>query len=317
MKKTIDCVVCGSTVADLIIRPFPLSAAVGPGTVLDVAPIGVGAGGLVSNAAVAFGRLGMNVAAFGYVGDDDWGTMIRRKLDTEGVDAQRMLTHPSAATSTAAVLIDSGGHRSFAYAAGATEMLDREAFLENLELFAQSRMALIGYYSFLPNLENDLPEVLAAIRSTGCRTALDSAGDGGRMQPLDRILPHLDVYVPSHTEAAGQTGQDDPQAILQAFRRHGATGLLGVKLGAEGALLSPAEDRFVKIAPVLPPGEVIDTTGAGDAFYAGLLTGLLRDMDCEAAGRLGAAAGACCVTGVGTTASLRNYEETARLAGIV
>jgi 2-dehydro-3-deoxygluconokinase len=91
---------------------------------------------------------------------------------------------------------------------------------------------------------------------------------------------------------------------------------LGVKLGAEGAVLSPAEGRFVKVAAVRPPGDVLDTTGAGDAFYAGLVTGLLREMDCETSGRLAAAAGACCVTGVGTTANLRNFEETARLAGI-
>ena len=64
------------------------------------------------------------------------------------------------------------------------------------------------------------------------------------------------------------------------------------------------------------PGPVIDTTGAGDCFYAGLLSGLLREMTIEQAGRLGAAAGACCVTGLGATAGLRDFAETARLAGL-
>ena len=58
-------------------------------------------------------------------------------------------------------------------------------------------MALIGYYSMMPALQDDLAEVLAAIRETSCRTALDCAGSGGTMQPLDVVLPHLDVYVPS------------------------------------------------------------------------------------------------------------------------
>ena len=58
----------------------------------------------------------------------------------------------------------------------------------------------------------------------------------------------------------------------------GAPGLLGVKLGSEGALLSPRAGQYERIAQVAAPGPVVDTTGAGDCFYAGLLTGLLRGM---------------------------------------
>ena len=136
------------------------------------------------------------------------------------------------------------------------------------------------------------------------------------MQPLDRTLPHVDVYVPSIAEASHQTGQDDPQRIIETYRNCGAPGLLGVKLGAKGALLSPAAGQYVAIDCLPPPGPVVDTTGAGDCFFAGVLTGLLRGLSVEQCGRLGAAAGACCVTGYGASAGLRGYEETARLAGI-
>ena len=314
MKPPLDCVVCGSCVADVIIRPFPLDTAVGRAKVLDVEPIRLWPGGLVSNAGTAMARLGMKVAAFGHVGDDGPGTIICRALDSEGVDASRIVSHATASTSVAAVLVDPGGQRSFAYGMGATETLDRRSFLDNMDLFSSARMALVGYYSFLPNLEEDLPEVLAAIRAAGCQTALDSAGDGGEIRPLERILPHLDIYVPSLAEAAHQTGRSEPREIIEIFRQCGAPGLLGVKLGSDGALLSPARSQYIKIQPVQPPGDVVDTTGAGDAFYAGLLTGLLRGMSIEDSGRLAAAAGACCATQVGTTAGLRNYTETARLA---
>ena len=167
----------------------------------------------------------------------------------------------------------------------------------------------------MPNLEPDLADVFAAIRETGCKTALDAAGDGGTMQPLDRLLPHLDVYVPSRAEAVHQTGRTDPREIIETFRSHGAPGLLGVKLGDQGALLSPADGQFERIEQVPPPGDVIDTTGAGDSFYAGLLTGLIRGMTAPQAGRLAAATGACCVTGLGATAGLRNFERTSQLAG--
>jgi sugar/nucleoside kinase (ribokinase family) len=89
-----------------------------------------------------------------------------------------------------------------------------------------------------------------------------------------------------------------------------------VKLGTRGVILSgSATSPAVLEIPCVPaPGPVADTTGAGDAFLAGLITGLLRGMPLDEAGRLGAATAACCVTGVGATAGLRSYEETLRLA---
>jgi sugar/nucleoside kinase (ribokinase family) len=315
-SKKHDCVLCGSCVVDILVRPVPLETAIGGGQLLQTDPIEVTTGGVVSNSGIALARLGMRVAAFSYVGDDQWSSVIRDRYAAEGIDTTRLLTHPTAATSTTAVLIDPSGERSFAHCVGAPKQLNKKMFLENLDLFASSRMTLIGYYSLMPNLECDLPEVLAAIRETGCQTALDAAGEGGTMQPLDKCLPHLDVYVPSRAEASHQTGRTDPQQIIETFRACGAPGLLGVKLGADGALLSPSAGEFHKIEQVPPPGPVLDTTGAGDCFYAGLLTGLLRGLDAVQAGRLAAATGACCVTGLGANAGLRDFAETARLAGL-
>ena len=314
MTKDFDCVLCGSCVADILVRPVPLETPIGGGRLLHAEPIEVTTGGIVSNSGIAMARLGMKIAGFSYVGRDDWAAVIRRRLENEGVDCGRLLTHPTAATSTTAVLIDPSSERSFAHCVGAPKLMNKALFLEHLDLFARSRMMLVGYYSLMPNLEGDLPEILAAIRETGCQTALDAAGDGGAMQPLDRILPHVDVYVPSHNEAIHQTGHEDPRKIIDAYRSCGAPGVLGVKLGSKGAMLSPAPDQYVPVDCVSPPGPVVDTTGAGDCFFAGLLTGLLRDLDLSQAGRLAAATGACCVTGFGATAGVLDYEQTARLA---
>jgi sugar/nucleoside kinase (ribokinase family) len=316
MAKDLDCVLCGSCVADLLVRHVPLEKPIGGGKLLQVEPIQVVLGGIVSNSGVAMARLGMKIAAFTYVGSDDWAGMIRSRLEADNIDCSRLMAHPTAATSTTAVLIDPSGERSFAHCVGAPKLMSKQLFLDNLDLFARSRMTLIGYYSLMPNLEGDLPEILAAIRSTGCKTALDAAGDGGGMKPLDRILPHLDVYFPSDNEAMHQTGLEDPRKMIDVYRECGAPGVLGIKLGSKGALVSPAAGEYIPIACATPPGPIADTTGAGDSFYAGLLTGLLRGLSVEQAGRLAAATGACCVTGYGATAGLRNYEETARLAGI-
>ncbi len=314
--KSIDCVLCGSCVVDMLVRPVTLDTPIGAGKLVQVDPIEITTGGIVSNSGIALSRLGMNVAAFSLVGDDEWASLIRRRYQQEGIDTDGLITLATGATSTTAVLIDQSGERSFAHCVGAPKQMDKRLFFDHLDLFARSRMTLLGYYSLMPNLEPDLPEILAQIRGLGCQTALDAAGDGGTLDPLDRILPHLDVFVPSLAEAVHQTGKKAPELILDTYRNCGAPGLLGVKLGAEGALLSPKAGEYIKIDQVPAPGPVVDTTGAGDSFYAGLLTGLLKGLTVEQAGRLAGAVGACCVTGLGATAGLRDYEQTMRLAGL-
>lgn len=219
--KTFDCVLCGSCVLDILVRPVTLDHPIGGGRLVQVDPIQATTGGIVSNAGIAMALLGMKVAAFSLVGDDEWAAVIRSRYQHHGINADRLLTLEGGATSTTAVLIDPTGERSFAHCVGAPKEMNKALFLEHLELFAQSRMTLIGYYSLMPNLESDLAEVLARIRETGCQTALDAAGDGGGMKPLDVLLPHLDVYVPSLAEATHQTGKREPEAIIDAFRSCG------------------------------------------------------------------------------------------------
>jgi len=316
MPHTLDCIVVGSCVLDVLARPVPLDAPIGAGRLIESEPLILTTGGIVSNAGITMARLGMRVAAFTYVGNDEWADVIRRRYAAEGIDTSELLTHPEHATSTSAVLIDPRGERSFVHCAGAPRFLVKRDFLERLDFFAASRAVLLGYYPLMTRLQDDLPEVLAEIRALGCLTALDAAGDGGTMDPLARILPHLDFYIPNATEAAHQTGRTDPRAMIATYREAGATGWLGIKLGERGALLSPHPDEYLEVPVVAPPGECIDTTGAGDCFYGALITGVLRGLAPEGAANLAAAAGAYCVTGLGATTAIRNYSETAELAGL-
>jgi sugar/nucleoside kinase (ribokinase family) len=316
VDRPIDCVVVGSCVVDVLARPVTLTEPIGAGRLIESEPLRLTTGGIVSNSGITMARLGMRVAAFTYVGGDEWADVIRTRYAADGIDTSHLVTRPDAATSTTAVLIDRSGERSFVHCVGAPRLLDREAMLARLDLFARSRAMLIGYYPLMTQLQNDLPEVFAAIRETGCLTAIDAAGDGGTMEPLARILPHTDFYVPSEHEAAHQTGRTDPRAMIAAFRNAGARGWLGIKLGSKGALLSPQPGEFLEVAAVQPPGEVVDTTGAGDCFYGALLAGVLRGLPPAEAGRLAAAAGACCVTGLGATTACQSYDATAGLAGI-
>ena len=316
MPDAFDCIVCGSCVVDLLCRPVNLTKPIGEGVLHHADPVVLTGGGITLNCGITMARLGARVALLSYVGQDAWAPVVRNLLKDENVDDTLLAIRSDHATSTTFVAIDPTGERSFFHCVGAPRRLDAPAMLDHLDIFARSKMMLLGYYSIMPNLEPDLPEVFSRIRQTGCKTAMDAAGQGGAMSPLDAILPHLDVYVPSRGEAEHQTGLDDPQQIIAAYRDCGAPGLLGVKLGMDGVLLSPRPDHFIHINIATPPDKVIDTTGAGDSFYAGLLTGLINGLPVEEAGKLGAAAAACCVTCVGGCTGGRDYNFTAKLAGI-
>ncbi|RIK69980.1 MAG: hypothetical protein DCC67_21005, partial [Planctomycetota bacterium] len=262
MTKDLDCVVCGSCVVDVLVRPVPLEMPITGGKLFQTDPLELTTGGIVSNSGITMARLGMRVAAFSYVGSDPWAAVIRNRYEAEGLLADGLLAHPTAATSTTAVLIDPSGERSFMHCVGAPKLLDKSAFFDQIDLFRRSRAMLLGYYPLLPNLISDLPEVLAALRKEGCITALDAAGDGGPLEPLAPVLPHLDLYVPSHAEAVHQTGEEDARKIIDVYRSAGAPGMLGVKLGRRGVLLSLSAGEYLEIGAVSPPGEVVDTTGA-------------------------------------------------------
>lgn len=312
--REIDCIICGTCVADILVRPVPLSTPVGGGKLIHVDPIEVTTGGIVCNTGIAMRRLGMKVAASSLVGRDQWGDIIRTRLTAEGVDAAAIESHPSLSTSTTAALIDAGGERSFAHHVGAPHAIDVAFLRGQTSFFTRSRLAVLGYFGLLPSLEPVFAEAVAVLKSAGCIVATETAGSGGDLARLAPALPAIDIFVPSLDEAVHHTGRHDPREIIGCYRGHGATGLVGVKLGTKGAVLSPKAGEFIEIPCIPAPGPVADTTGAGDSFLAGLLTGLLRGMPVREAGLLGAATAACCVTGMGATAGLRSFDETMRLA---
>ena len=308
-----DCVVMGEACVDLILRPLPLDRPLLDSATHHIEPMRPVTGGIVPNAGIAMSRLGTRVTAFCVLGDDAWGKFLAEQLNKEGVETTAIEICNESATTATAVLIAEDGTHTFAFHAGASQKINRQMCLDRLDLFAQSRIALLGYYHLLPNLETDLPEVLEAIRGVGCKTALDTANGGGSLEPLDKILPWLDYYIPSFVEGQQQTGCLDPQEMIRAYRQYAHSAVLGIKLGADGVLLSPSKETFVEVPAIAPPGPVVDTTGAGDAFLAGLLSGLVRELDLLDAARVGAAAGACCVTGRGGSETLYDWDQTVRL----
>lgn len=317
MDRDFDCVVCGETCIDLTVRPVDRSQPLHVQGTLRVGPIQAGTGGIVPNSGMAMAKMGLRCAGFGCVGNDDWADLLTDRLKNAGMNADYIVRMPQQQTSATAILVDDSGDHTFAFHPGASTAFSAELVTEHLSLFERSRYALLGYYGLMsPGTEASLAGVFRQIQQTGCRTALDSAAGGGELSPLDEILPWLDVYVPSYDEARSQTGCNEPREMVRVFRKFAPQALLGIKLGSHGAVLSPGAEEWITVAPVTPPGDVVDTTGAGDCFYAGLICGLARGLSVSDAGRLAAAAGACSVTQPGATTGLPDFEALSSLAGL-
>lgn len=299
----------GMIVADLIGEPIDLRRPPPPGGLRLVRSITLTTGGNVCNTGVAMARLGMKVAAAGLVGEDVLGSAVVDRLRFAGLDTSAVFTTPDAQTSATMVAVEPGGERVFFHTAGATTLLDAAAFRRCFPMFARSQWVQFGYFGLLPALTPDLPALLQDLRAAAPETkiAMDTINPCAPRELLDPILPHLDLFAPSRTEANTLTGETDPARMVASFRRQMKSGLIGIKLDAEGCYLDDGNRAIVIPSYKI---DVVDTTGAGDTWFGGLLTGLCKGMTLEQCGRFANRAAADCCTALGASAGVRTYDET-------
>ena len=304
-----EAAIFGLIVADLIAEPMDLRRPPAPGGLHLINSIGLTTGGNVCNVSLAMAKLGMKVAATGLIGKDVLGTAVIDRLRTGGVDTTGVFETTKAQTSATVVAVEPGGERCFFHTPGATTLLDADAFRRCFEIFKQCKYVQVGYLGLLPLLTPELPKVLAELRAFAPHTkiALDTVNPPGDASMLPEILPHLDIFAPSRTEAQALSGATTPQDMVAAFRKHMPRGLIGIKLDAEGCYLDDGR-QAVKVPAARV--EVVDTTGAGDTWFGGLLTGLIREMPLERAGRLASRAAADCCTALGASDGVRSFDET-------
>jgi ribokinase len=234
------------------------------------ATIRTGGGGAGANVAVHLARLGTAVVLAGCTGDDAAGRGLAAELAAAGV-ALRLRTVAGAATGTIVSLVEPGGQRSM--------LADRGA---NLALRPDDvpapppggHLHLSGYTLLDPGPRGAGLAALAAAVAAGCTISVDPASTGPLTRyGVDRWLADTaaaTLLLPNADEARLLTGCADPADAARALaRRHR---IVAVSLGADGALW--ASGALLVHRPALGT-DVVDTTGAGDAFAAGLLAAWL------------------------------------------
>lgn len=305
-----DVAVFGLIVADLIATPMDLRRPPAPGGLVQLDSISLNTGGNVCNTGIALHKLGCRVAACGLVGDDVLGKALRESLQQSGMDVSSIRADPRRQTSATVVAVEPGGERCFFHTPGVTPLLDADAFRACFDTFARARWLQIGYFGLLPTLTHDLPAVLDEVRARAPRLkiALDTVNPPADAKLLPPILDRLDLFAPSRPEAMQLTGLTDPRAMASHFRKQMRPGtIVAIKLDVDGCYVESDDvSAFVPAYPI----KVIDTTGAGDTWFAGLLAGLVRGLSLEQSAKLANRAAADCCTCLGASTGVKGYDDT-------
>jgi hypothetical protein len=286
-----------------------------PGGLRHVDEVRLAAGGLVSNTGMALARMGVPTLALGRLGDDAIGTVIHDELAQAGLRVARLARQPDCPTSTVLVCVDADGERTFHIAPGANPLFNLDDLEQNWDALRSARVIVLGYLGELPALDPHLPDVLARLRhETKALLVLETAGPQTHTRALlDQCLPFLDVFFPSWREAQELTGCQSPADALADLSRSGNPAVLGIKQGSLGSLLLVGGEAVpIQARPV----QVVDATGAGDVFLAGLLGALLDGVAPSLACAVGNLAAGLAI-GPRGAARIPSLAELLRLSALV
>ena len=284
--SAVPVIVIGSVNVDLVAVGGRLPR---PGETVSMERFAEVQGGKGGNQASAAAALGAHVHFVGAVGSDHWGSAAREDLSGRGVDVSGLAT-VDGPTGVAIILVDDGGENSIAIVPGANAAVSPAAVEAALAAIDADDAVVVAC------LEIPLASVEAAARvaaSRGWRFVLNPAPAPGSGLPAE-LVAAASVITPNETEVEVLGGVD---ALLAA-----GAGAVVVTRGGEGTDLHLPSVGVVRVAP--SRAEVVDTTGAGDAFTAALAVALANGRDLADAVRWASAAGAIATEGFGARGSL-------------
>ncbi len=295
----------------------PVSAIPEGGETAFIEEVALAVSGTAGCAAIVAAKHGLAVQAVGGLGEDAMGDWVLQRLTSFGIDTAQMQRCPDHATSTSMVLTRADGSRPVLHKRGATAgfFVDDAA----LERVVETKILHVGGVGLMDRMDRAEhgpgrnAEVMRAAKARGAITTLDVFAAGPQdMALVQPLLPYTDYLLPSREEAVALTGLTDEEEIARALLDQGA-GCVVLTLGAEGAKYRHRDGtRFDQPAFAVEP---VCSCGCGDCFDAGFATGLHLGLPPEDCVRLGQAASAQKLTGLGAQAGVVSLEETFAFMG--
>ena len=262
-----DVVTVGHVLADI---RFMVDEFIGPdeeGVILEQSR---GVGGSAANVAIGVRRLGLSSAIIAKVGFDSFGRIAVDELMKEGVDISGLKVSFSS-TGFTIVIIDNKGQICLYGYKGASEEL--EPCDINVDIIEKTK------YVHIASLRLDTSiEAARKAKEHGKMVSWDPGRVQSKagLQKLRDLIKHVDIVLANEEEVRDITGEADYKKAAEVIGELGPR-LVVVKRGARGAYVL-SKKECLEVPPLKPP-KIVDTTGAGDAFAAGLLVGLARGYE--------------------------------------
>lgn len=301
--KEYDVVCVGLAVGNVVVRP--VSEKIFEVDTIQVDEIAMMCGGDALNQSAVLASLGHKVALISKVSDDSSGNMILQELEHKGVDTSYVAMDDRIGTSNCIVLVQENGQRSFCTFKGCLRNFGKCDI--DFSVVEKARIVSIGGLFALPAFDQDASiELFKAAHASGTVTVADTKYDAFHigLAGIKNLLEYTDYFFPSYDEAAYLSGMEKPEDIAAFFADKGAR-YVGIKLGGQGCYL--LTDKFSGIIPAFP-GKVVDTTGAGDNFMAGLIHGILKGWEIQDCALYANAAGTLAISRLGATSN-EEYPE--------
>jgi ribokinase len=290
-------VVVGSFNADLtsFMHRMPKPGETVPGNKFIIGP-----GGKGSNQAVAAARLGAEVTFIGRIGKDIFAPLALELWKRDGISVEYVIEDPEKSTGVATIFVDESGENSIVVTLGANLSVSRRDIDQAKEPIAEADV-------LLAQLEIDYDTAGYALRTArdlGVRTILNPAPAG---QISKETLGYADILTPNETELeilSSMTGipiEESARSLLTTKDQ-----AIIVTLGSNGALCVLKDQNFSVPAYDV---DVVDTTGAGDAFNGALAVALAEGQGIKGAIGFASAAAALCVTKPGAAQSMPTRSE--------
>lgn len=247
----------------------------GPNKAGEILEIYQGCGGCPGNVAVAAARLGLKTAVCAMVGSDEFGEMYINRLKRENVDASCISIDPEKPTGMSVIMLDSEGIPAIVRRLGA----NTELFFDDVDtgLVGNSKWLHMGAASNISVLE----KTSAIAKKQGVITSFDPGRSMSRLgyQKMKEVWDNTDVVIVNREEAGNIVGvsynrSNFDEVSEKLISTIGEDKLYIIKGGSEAAFAHSEQDEFF-VRPWKKPKPIVDELGAGDAFDAGIIGGLL------------------------------------------
>jgi len=263
-------------------------------------------GGSPANVLVNMQRLDNKTAFISRVGEDEFGEYLTEILDSEGVNLDCLQYDQEESTPIIFVNKSKETPSWLAYRGADINIKINDKIYEKID---NSSIFFTGSFilSQNPARATALKAIDYAVKKKkifafdpSFRSTLWPEGNKGK-EIIKEILAQADIIKPSLDDAYHLFGQDHPENYIKKYHDSGA-GIVILSLGKDGVLLSDGSTEPLHI-PVFSE-KVIDVTGAGDSFWAGFLSGILKGLTIKKSAVLGNAVAAFKIQGVGALSSV-------------